>query len=302
MRAQADAHDSSESSLARPSHGLASDLAELAKVRISALALVTTGLGYAVAAPGRFDFVHFAATGIGTALAACGANALNQLAERDLDAKMLRTKNRPLPAGRMTPRAAFAFGAACAIGGTLLLNFAVNALTAALALGTVLTYTLAYTPLKRRTPLCTLVGAVPGAIPPVIGVTAACGAITADALWLFLFLLLWQMPHFFAIAWLYRADYARGGFPMLAVVDPDGSRTARQSILYMAFLTAVAALPFVLGHRGVVYLAVALALNVAWGVFVVRFARAKTDAAARATFLASLPHLPLLLAAFVVLD
>ncbi len=286
---------------ARPRHGLASDLGELAKVRIGALVLVTTALGYWTASPERIDVVHFALAILGTALAASGANALNQLAERDLDAKMLRTRNRPLPAGRITPRAAFAFGAACAVVGTLLLLVEVNALTAALALGTVLTYTLAYTPLKRRTPLCTLVGAIPGAIPPVMGVTAACGAITADALWLFLFLLLWQMPHFFAIAWLYRADYARGGFPMLAVVDKDGSRTARQSIGYTAFLTVVAALPFAFGTRGVAYLVATLALNLLFGVMVMRFARAKSDAAARRVFLASLPHLPLLLAAFVAL-
>lgn len=273
------------------------DFAELAKVRISGLVLVTTGIGYALADAGPFRAGHFAAAIAGTALAAVGANSLNQLLERDLDRLMRRTRERPLPAGRVQPATVLAFGLAAAVLGTALLAAFTNGLTAALAAATVFSYVAIYTPAKRRTWAATLIGAVPGALPPVMGVTAASGRVDAVALWLFLVLFLWQLPHFYAIAWLYREDYARGGFPMLPVVDTAGRRTAFQSLCFGSLLLAVTCLPpAALDARGW-YVPVAAALGLGFFASLIRFARARDDASARGAFLVSVVYLPLLLVA-----
>ena len=177
---------------------------------------------------------------------AAGTNALNQYIERDLDAKMNRTRQRPLPAGRMTPRAAMIYALAVVIFGTLYLAIAVNFLAARLALATMFSYLFLYTPLKRKTSLSTIVGAVPGAIPPMIGCAAASGTLRYGGLALFGILFLWQLPHFLAIGWMYREDYARAGFAVLAVEDPDGGSSGRQSLIWSMALFVISLLPIFL--------------------------------------------------------
>jgi protoheme IX farnesyltransferase len=220
----------------------ASDFVLLTKPRITFLVLVTTAVGYALGVGAAFQPAVFFALLVGTALVSGGASALNQWAERDADARMERTRSRPLPAGRLVPADAFAFGIAISGVGLVLLASAVNALTALLAAASLASYVLAYTPLKRITPLCTLVGAVPGAIPPMMGFAAAAGSLGREAWALFAVLFLWQLPHFLSIAWIYRDDYARGGFPLLAVPDPGGLSTARLSLAYAAALGPVSLL------------------------------------------------------------
>ena len=206
---------------------------ELTKPRLTSLVIFTTWLGYAFAAPGvrppfnmgsdPWRFIH---TLLGSWLVASGAAALNEYMERDLDARMKRTQSRPLPQGRLRPNEAFAFGLLISTVGVAELALFVNLLTALLSLISLGTYLLIYTPLKKRTSLCTLVGAIPGAIPPVMGWTAARPTIEPGGWALFAILFLWQLPHFLAIAWMYREDYARAGFPMLPVIDPDGASTS----------------------------------------------------------------------------
>ena len=193
-----------------------------------------------------------------------GTNAFNQLRERDVDARMLRTRGRPLPSGRVTPRAAGVFAAAISVAGVAYLAALVNLLTAGLAALTLVSYVGLYTPLKRRTSLNTLIGAVPGALPIVGGWTAAGGRLDAAALALFWIVFLWQLPHFLALAWIYREDYRRGGLAMLSVGDDDGSRTARMTLLYAAALLPVSLLPSLLGLTGALYFYGALALGVVY--------------------------------------
>ena len=200
------------------------DFMELTKPRITSLVLVTAAVGYAVGGGGALSAVNFLLFMVGTALLCGGASALNQYLERDADARMTRTSRRPLPAGRITPSDALAFGLAISAVGLVVLA-GVNLLTLALGAASLLSYVLAYTPLKRVTSLCTIVGAVPGALPPLMGWAAARGSLGPAGWGLFAILFLWQLPHFLAIGWLYREDYARGGFPMLAVTDRDGSST-----------------------------------------------------------------------------
>jgi heme o synthase len=280
---------------------LLSDIGELTKFRIGFLVLVTTAVAWFWTASGPFDSTQLLATMFGTALTAAGANALNQLLERDVDARMERTRNRPLPAGRWSPAEAFAFGAGLALVGVLLLAYAVNTLTAALGLFSVLSYVLVYTPLKRTTPHSTLIGAVPGALPIVMGVTAATGTIDARAIVLFLILVFWQLPHFYAIAWLYRDDYARGGFPMLPVLDKDGSKTAAASIRALSVLIPVSLAPTFLGMAGWSYFVAALLLGALYAAGVVRFAKSRSREDARFSFFASIVYLPLVLM-FLVFD
>ena len=216
------------------------DFLELTKPRITTLVVITAGVGYAVGAPRGIEPAAFVALLIGTALVAGGASALNQYWEREADARMERTRLRPIPAGRMAPPEALAFGLAVAGAGLVLLA-TINALTATLGLAALASYVLAYTPLKRITSLCTVVGAIPGALPPMMGWAAARGSVDAGAWALFGILFLWQLPHFLAIGWIFREDYARGGFPMLTVLDGDGRSTARQMMLYSAALIPVTA-------------------------------------------------------------
>jgi protoheme IX farnesyltransferase len=233
---------------------------------------------------------------LGTGLIAAAASALNQVIERDSDARMLRTRTRPLPAGRLEIPAALAFGLALALLGASYLSLAVNVLTAAIGIATLALYVLVYTPLKRHSSLCTIVGAVPGALPPVMGWTAATGALSAEAWFLFAILFFWQLPHFLAIAWNYRDDYARGGQPMLSVIDPAGGSTARQIVLYCMALLPVSLAPSLVHLTGALYFYGALLLGVAYLAAGVHAARARSHAAALQLLRVSVIYLPALLA------
>jgi protoheme IX farnesyltransferase len=223
-----------------------------------------------------------------------GASVLNMVMERDTDALMLRTRTRPIPAGRIRPADARWFGALLTLGGLALLLSLCGALAALVAFSTWASYLFLYTPLKRKTHLSTLVGAVPGALPPVIGWAAASGRLEPGAFILFAIVFLWQIPHFLAIAWLYRDDYERGGFPMLPVIDREGRVTGRQAVLHSVALLVVSLAPVAAGLGGVVYLAGALILGVALTLAALRLARARNVVAARSLFLASVLYLPAL--------
>jgi len=278
----------------------ASDFVLLTKPRITFLVLVTTAVGYALGVGPAFQPAVFFALLVGTALVSGGASALNQWAERDADARMSRTRSRPLPAGRLAPADAFAFGIAISAVGLVLLASAVNPLTALLAAVSLSSYVLAYTPLKRVTPLCTLVGAVPGAIPPMMGWTAATGSLGREAWALFAVLFLWQLPHFLAIAWIYRDDYARGGFPMLPVTDPSGESTARQSVAYAAALVPVTLLAGAFAGAGPVYLWSAVGLGALFVGCACAFAVRRSPKSARWLFLVSVFYLPAVLGLMVI--
>lgn len=267
-------------------------LAELVKARLSGLVVVTTAAGFYLGSAGPVDWGRGGHTLVGTGLLAAGAAALNQYLERDLDARMERTRGRPLPAGRMTPAAALLFGAGCAVLGLAWLVWWTSLTAAALGALTLALYVGVYTPLKRVSTLNTIVGAVPGAMPPLIGWVAAGGGSVAGGWALFALQFFWQVPHFLAIAWLYRDDYARAGFRMLPVVDPDGERTGLQSIGHCLGLLTASLSPFVLGVAGPAYLAGALVLGVTMLMLAVRFAHRLDRGAARGLFLASVLYLP----------
>jgi protoheme IX farnesyltransferase len=237
---------------------------------------------------------------LGTALVAGGTNALNQLRERDVDARMERTRRRPLPSGRVTPRAAGWFAAAISIAGVVYLGVAVNLLTAGLAALTLVSYVFLYTPLKRRTSLNTLIGAVPGALPIVGGWTAAGGSLDTAVAALFWILFLWQLPHFLALAWLYREDYRRGGFAMLSVDDPEGRATARMVLLYAVALIPVSLVPSLVGLTGALYFAGALILGALYAISGVALVFGVTRPRAWRVFAASIIYLPALLALLVI--
>lgn len=249
---------------------MARDYLELSKARIVVMVLITTAAGFLMGA-GRIDPLLLLHALIGTALVAAGTNALNQYVERDYDARMLRTRLRPLPAGRMSPRSALLFSAAVSIVGTIYLGLMVNWLTAALGALTLSTYIFVYTPLKRVSTLCTIVGAVPGAIPPLMGWTAARGTLGAGGWIAFAIVFLWQLPHFMAISWMYRDDYERAGFVMLSVGDRDGLATARQALLFSMALLAISALPPIFGMTGAAYLAGAVIAGTALLIASLRF-------------------------------
>jgi len=274
------------------------DFVELTKPRITALVLVTAAVGYAVGGGAALPASNFLLFLIGTALLCGGASALNQYLERDADARMTRTSRRPLPAGRLTPSDALAFGLTISAVGLVVLA-GVNLLTLALGAASLLSYVLAYTPLKRVTSLCTVVGAVPGALPPLMGWAAARGSLGPAGWALFAILFLWQLPHFLAIGWLYREDYARGGFPMLAVRDRDGSSTGRQAALYATALLPVTLAAGLLAAAGHAYLWGALILGVVFLGCALAFLRNRSIGAARRLFLVSVIYLPLLLGLMV---
>jgi protoheme IX farnesyltransferase len=271
----------------------------LTKVRITALVLVTTAAGFLLASSARVDPALLAWTLLGTGLAASGAAALNQFLERDADARMRRTAGRPIPAGRMTPSRGLAVGIGLSVAGVAVLVLFVNVLTGLLALATVLLYVGVYTPLKRMTPLNTIIGAIPGAIPPVMGWTAVTGEAGLPAWVLFAILFLWQLPHFLAIAWIFRDDYRLGGFPMLPVLDPDGEATGRQVALYCAALVPVSLIPTFLGLAGPIYFFGALLLGLAFLGAGLMMAVRRRGKEARRVLLASVTYLPLLLALMV---
>jgi protoheme IX farnesyltransferase len=270
------------------------DYLALTKPRLNFLVVATSAAGYYLGATGSIDALSMVEAVAGTALVAGGAAVLNQLYERDTDALMRRTRLRPLPAGRVAPGDARIFGLALSAAGLTLLAARANWLSAALALVTLLTYLLIYTPMKRRTPLSTIVGALPGALPALIGWTASHGSIDRSGAALFAIVFCWQLPHFMAIAWLYREDYARAGFPMLPVIDPDGRRAGKQAVYWGFLLVLVSLEPTFSGLAGRTYFAVALVLGVALFGLAVRFAADRNEGNARALFYGSITYLPLL--------
>jgi heme o synthase len=262
------------------------DYLELSKSRIVFMVVITTASGFLFAA-GRVDPLLLVHALIGTALVAAGTNALNQYVERDHDAKMHRTRTRPLPAGRITPRAALLFSWAISIVGTLYLGLLVNWLTAFLGAFTLTSYIFVYTPLKRMSTLCTIIGAIPGAVPPLMGWTAATNEAGLGGWIAFAILFLWQLPHFMAISWMYRDDYARGGFAMLSVRDGDGAAVARQAISYSLALLAVSVLPWTFGLSGAAYLIGATLCGLALLAAAVRFFFDRGLSNARSLFMIS---------------
>jgi protoheme IX farnesyltransferase len=278
----------------------AADLAELVKARLSLLTLATAMAGFALGVKDSWDWLLLAATLGGTALCAGGAAALNQWWEREYDGLMKRTRQRPLPAGRMASSDALVAGSVLSVSGVLCLALFANPLSASLAAATIIFYILIYTPLKRVTTLNTIIGAVPGALPPLIGWTAARGSINAEGLTLFAILFLWQMPHFLAIAWLYREDYAQAGFRMLSEGDESGAITGRQAVIYSLALLVVSLLPSVFFGYSAVYFYGALAFGIGFTVLAGRFAAQGTVPAAKALFLGSIAYLPLLLGLMVL--
>jgi len=281
--------------VARDRRQVASDLLALTKPRVVVMVLVTTLVGYDVGLTGPADYLRMIHLLIGTLLAAGGTLALNQYCERDVDARMGRTRARPLPAGRLQPLEALLFGVALTTLGTGYLAALVGVLVALVTAATAILYLFAYTPLKQRTPLCTLVGAVPGALPPVAGWAAARGDVTLGAWVLFGMLFLWQLPHTLSIARLYREDYARAGMRLLPVIDPDGASTERQIVLACMGLLTVSLLPTVIGWTGPLYLAGALVLGLAFAAVGIVQALAPSARAARRVLLVSLLYLPLIL-------
>ena len=286
--------------MAAPAPSRLVDFYELTKPRMNFLIVITTMVGFCLASRGRLDWLLLIHTLLGTAMTAAAASVLNQLVERDLDAKMPRTRNRPLPAGRIAPREALVMGVALGVTGIAYLALLVNPLTAVIGFATLASYVFVYTPLKRRTSLNTVVGAVPGALPPVMGCTAALGALSPEALVLFAILFFWQMPHFLAIAILYREDYALGGFKMLPVVDGKLNFTSRQIVLYAAALVPVSLMPSLIGIAGPGYFACAVLAGLAFLSFAVSCAATRSRGDARWLFLASIIYLPLLLAVLMI--
>ncbi|MCY4507852.1 MAG: heme o synthase [Acidobacteria bacterium] len=268
-----------------------SDFVALTKPRLNSLVVVTTGVGYLAARTG-VDLPVLAHTTIGAALVAGGAAALNQIAERDLDERMPRTRDRPLAAGRLQPAEAAGFALLLALAGLVQIAAGANVLAAALALATLVSYAAIYTPLKRRTHWAVLVGAVPGALPVVIG-WAAAAPLTARAWSLFALVFVWQLPHFLALAWLYRDDFGRAGLPLLAVIDDTGRRTARHLFAYSVLLVPVSLAPAWLGAAGTVYAVGAGLLGGGLRALACRFAARRTTDEARLLFRATLVYLPL---------
>ena len=280
-------------------NGTLLDFAELTKARLTMLVLVTTAVGYYLGADTFTPAALFHAV-FGTALAAAGAAALNQWWEHQFDALMHRTRMRPIPGGRMLPRDAATVGGLLGAAGVIYLAVACNLLSAFLAAATIAIYIFAYTPLKRISTTNTLVGAIPGALPPMIGWAAARNDLAWPAWSLFAILFCWQMPHFFAIAWMYREDYARAGFRMLSSADLNGARSGRQSVLFALLLLGASVIPAVMGLTSRSYLGLELLLGGAFLLLAVRFYLKRTVAAARVLFIASIVYLPLLLATLVL--
>ncbi len=272
---------------------------EIFKARLSALVLLTTAVGFHMGSRDPMDYALLAQTLLGTALLAAGAAALNQYLEREHDARMPRTAHRPLPSGEVRPRTVLVVGTLVSVAGMLVLTFRVNSLAGVLGMLTLATYVFVYTPLKRITTLNTLVGAIPGALPPLIGWTAATGRISVGGWALFTVLFFWQLPHFMAIAWLYRDDYAKGGFRMLPNVDPDGRRTGATAVRHTLLLLAFSLAPFLMGIAGRVYLAAAVLLGTLFLASAVVFSVRLQKRDARILFFASIIYLPLVLGVLV---
>ena len=270
------------------------DYIELTKPRITWLILMSTAIGYYFGHQGAWHIWPILHTLIGTGLIASGTAALNQWYEREADKKMRRTQARPIPSGRLTPTNAFWFGVALEVLGSLELWLGVNALTSLLGIATIALYLFAYTPLKQKTWWSTTIGAFPGAIPPLIGFAGAANTLTPEAWALFGILFFWQFPHFYAIAWMYREDYARAGIQMLPVVEPDGESTARQILVYSLLLIPISLMPKWLGMTGSLYMVGALVMGLAFLYAGVRVTFDRTRVRARRVLLASVLYLPVL--------
>ncbi len=279
--------------------GIVADFMAITKARLSLLVLITAFVGFCMGSNARIDWLLLFHTLVGTALVAASAAIFNQAVEVRVDALMVRTRDRPLPAGRMRTSTAFLLGSIFGVVGVVYLGLLVNYFCAGLAATTLGIYILVYTPMKRRTSFCVTVGAVSGAIPPVIGWTAANPEISSGTWILFGVLFCWQMPHFLAIAWMYRDEYAQAGFRMLRSNDQTGIDTARRALLFAAGLAAVTFLPSILGMAGPVYLLGALALNAVMISYAIRFVRQRTRPCARQLFFASILYLPFILSLMV---
>ena len=273
---------------------------ELTKPRITFLIVLTSAAGFVLGSRGAVNYVQLAHGLIGIALLSSGIGTLNQFIERDLDGLMRRTADRPLPSGRLFPFEALWFGVSLTLMAEAYLALFVNVLTALLGLTVIAGYLLVYTPLKTRTSLSTALGAFPGAMPPLMGWTAARGEIDVAAWVLFAILFLWQFPHFLAIAWMYREDYGRAGIRMLPVVEPDGRVTGQQIIAYSLMLVPVSLLPFALGISGKIYLVAAAVFSLLFLASSVRAAFSKSNQHARQLLLASVVYLPLLFGVMVL--
>jgi len=270
------------------------DFLALTKPRLNSLVVVTAGIGYYLGAQGSLPLASLLEAVFGIALVAGGAAGLNQIYERDTDSLMFRTRMRPIAAQRVTTTEAMVFSLALAGIGLGILAATSNLLAAFLALLTLVSYNVVYTPMKRRSQLATLVGAVPGALPPMIGWVAARGALTPEAWALFAIVFVWQIPHFMAIAWLYRADFGRAGFPLLPVVEPTGKSTARQAVLFALVLVPLSLAPYFLRMSGPAYAIGAAAGSAGLLWLAISFALKRTDERARMLFLGSITYLPLL--------
>ena len=272
----------------------AADYVALAKPRLNLLVVATSLAGFAMGHGDMSNLVLVLSTVIGTALVAGGASAVNQVYERRTDALMQRTRLRPMADGRLAPSEALRYAFVLCAAGLLMLALGANILSAAVAFATLVSYAAIYTPLKLRTSFATVIGAVPGALPAVIGWTAAANDLSLGAWILFAIVFLWQLPHFLAIAWMCRDDYARAGFPMLPVIEPDGRSTGRQSVVYAAALLPVSLAPSIAGMAGPAYFAGALVLTLGFLALTIRFARTRSNADARAVFFGSITYLPIL--------
>jgi protoheme IX farnesyltransferase len=272
----------------------------LTKPRITLLVVVTTLVGFYLAAGETVSVFLLLHTLLGTALVAAGASALNMVFEWQSDSRMRRTESRPIPSGRLSALQGIIFGSFLCVSGSLYLLFLVNPLTAILSVITAILYLFAYTPLKKRTSLCTIVGAIPGAIPPMMGWTAVRNGLDFEAWWLFAILFLWQLPHFLSIAWLYREDYERGGFPMLPVIDKDGKQTSRQIILETVALLFITLLPATLDVFENIYFIGAILLGGGFLYMGIKLAQSKSHTAARRLLLTSVVYLPCLLLLMMV--
>lgn len=292
MRASATSILTTQNETAR---SMTSIISDLIKARLTMMSLITTWVGFHLGWVGPFDFWILAHTMIGTGALASGAAALNQWMEKDLDALMERTENRPIPAGHVSPSTALLFGTALGVFGAVYLTFLVNGLTGLLGALTFISYVFIYTPLKRVTTLNTAIGAIPGALPPLMGWTAATGSLGAAGWTLFMILFLWQMPHFMAIAWMYRDDYAKAGFRMLPVTDQTGRRTSMNAVGYNLALLAFAGSPSLFGVTGIIYFVVAILLSIGYLLPAIKFVKDPSRLHARNLFLASIAYLPLLI-------
>lgn len=291
----ATALSSASNNVVASSTGKAWSYVVLTKPDVTFLVVITTVAGFYLGSTGAINWMLLLSTLFATMLVAGGTAALNQYVERDMDAVMRRTAARPLPSGALQPRDAVIFGVATIATGAVWLALAVNVISALVALATTLLYLGAYTPLKTRTPLATAVGAIPGALPPLIGWAAARGSLSLGGWILFAILFFWQFPHFMAIAWMYREDYGRAGIKMLPVVDPKGNSTFRQIVMTSAILVWVSALPTVVGMTGISYFFAALALGMVLLQVSLWANRHRTNVRAKWLMHATVAHIPILL-------